>query len=218
MSRPRSPRSGTLLAGGPYSDADIVPVSGLDGAGIDALRATLDRAAAGLPGRAEAPGPARLHIDRSFTLRGIGTVVTGTLWAGELSTGERVRVEPGGAEYRIRSVQVHGAEVQRAAAGQRVAVALTGADRRAVNRGDVLTRPGGGIRATHRIAVSLNAGPLDNGARVQLHHGTRQTAHVSGTAKAERSCSSSSSWSRSQATGSSSGASRRPTRSGVGWC
>src|SRR4051794_20195180 len=94
---------------------EIVPVSALTGAGLADLVTALDRAAAELPGRSEAPGPARLHIDRSFTLRGIGTVVTGTLWSGSLAVGERVRIEPTGAEHRVRSLHVHGEQVERAA-------------------------------------------------------------------------------------------------------
>jgi selenocysteine-specific elongation factor len=156
-------------------DAEVVAVSGATGQGIDELLEAIDRVAAAAPGRSVAPGPVRLHIDRVFTLRGIGTVVTGTLWAGELSPGERVRVEPTGAEYRVRSLQVHGGQVERALAGQRVAVALTGADRRAINRGDVLMHSGDPVPSTHRIEVRLAGESLDPGTRMQVHHGTRQT-------------------------------------------
>src|SRR4051794_12832977 len=76
-----------LLAGGPYAEAEVIAVSGLTGAGLDDLRAALDRLAARAAGRASRDGPAVLHVDRSFTLRGIGTVVTGTLWSGELRAG-----------------------------------------------------------------------------------------------------------------------------------
>jgi selenocysteine-specific elongation factor len=157
------------------TDCEIVPVSALTGAGLAELMTAVDRAAAMLPGRSEPAGPARLHIDRSFTLRGIGTVVTGTLWSGVLVVGERVRIEPTGLEHRVRSLHVHGEQVEEAGAGQRVAVALAGADRRAISRGDVLTDPAAGLRATHRMEVKLDAS-LDHGARVQVHHGTRQTA------------------------------------------
>jgi selenocysteine-specific elongation factor len=163
-----------LLAGGPYSGTEIVPVSGRTGDGVEDLRARIDRVAGSLPGGSHEPGVPRLHVDRAFTLRGIGTVVTGTLWAGELAVGDRVRLQPGGAEHRIRSLQVHGHDVERAGAGQRVAVALTGADRHAVARGDVVTHPGAGLEGTHQIEVSLDTA-LDHGARVQVHHGTRQT-------------------------------------------
>src|SRR5207248_2116033 len=77
--------------------------------------------------------------DRCFTLKGIGTVVTGTLWSGELSAGDEARIEPRGTSARIRSVQVHDRAVERAAAGQRVALNLAGIQRDEVERGDVGT-------------------------------------------------------------------------------
>src|SRR5206468_5773882 len=97
--------------------------------------------AAGLPGRASGGGPTRLHVDRSFTLRGIGTVVTGTLWSGAVGAGDAVRVLPRGLAARVRSVQVHDEPVERAAAGQRVALNLAGVGWRELGRGDVVTTP-----------------------------------------------------------------------------
>src|SRR4051812_14055902 len=82
----------------------VVPVSALIGSGLDDLRAALDEVAGRLPGRARDGGPPRLHVDRSFTLRGIGTVVTGTLWSGELAAGDAVRVLPREVDARVRSV------------------------------------------------------------------------------------------------------------------
>jgi selenocysteine-specific elongation factor len=92
---------------------DAVPVAAPAEAGLDALLAALDREAAGIPGRGEADGPVRLYVDRSFTLKGIGTVVTGTLWSGHIAAHERVRVLPQGRGVRIRSIQVHGDQVER---------------------------------------------------------------------------------------------------------
>src|SRR5690349_1689250 len=99
--------------------ATIVPVSSRTGEGLDALRAALDRVP--VSGRA-ADGPLRLHIDRVFTIRGAGTVVTGTLWSGTAMRGATVTVLPGGVKARIRAVEVHDAPVERAEAGQRVAL------------------------------------------------------------------------------------------------
>ena len=192
-------------------------MSALTGAGLDELKAAVDRAAVALPGRSESAGPARLHIDRSFTLRGIGTVVTGTLWSGVLAVGERVRIEPAGLEHRIRSLHVHGEEAERASAGQRVAVALAGAERRAISRGDVLTDPAAGLRAAHRIDVSLDA-PLGHGARVQVHHGTRQTAARVGHRDGATRLMLEQPLVAVPATGSSCAGSPRRTRSGAGWC
>src|SRR5213080_2428759 len=93
-------------------------------------------AAAG--GRAGSDAPTRLYVDRSFTLRGIGTVATGTLWSGTIGDGDELRVEPRGRSVRVRSVQVHDRPVDRANAGQRVAIALPGVERSDVGRGDAL--------------------------------------------------------------------------------
>ena len=84
----------------------------------------------------------RLYVDRVFTLPGIGTVATGTLWSGTIAAGDLLRLEPAGRVVRVRSVQVHDEAVERAEAGQRVAVNLHGVERRDLRRGDVLVEPG----------------------------------------------------------------------------
>jgi selenocysteine-specific elongation factor len=158
---------------------EVVQVSAVSGTGIDELLAALDRAADGLSSRADSDGPLRLHLDRSFTLRGIGTVVTGTLWSGSVGQGDRVLVLPRGLSARVRSVQVHDQPVERAAAGQRVALNLVGVGWRELGRGDLVTSPeAGGIAPTYLIDAKLSlepgAGPLKPGARVHIHHGTRE--------------------------------------------
>ena len=154
--------------------AEVVAVSAKTGAGIDELRAALARAS----NKSEASrsdAPARLWIDRSFTLRGIGTVVTGTLWSGSIGEGDELRLEPAGREVRVRSVQVHDREVGRAEAGQRVAVSLPGLERRQLGRGDALVAPGA-YPVSYRLDVSLEElEPIPDGARSQAHLGT---AHV----------------------------------------
>ena len=157
-----------------------VAVSSVTGAGIDELRAALDAAADGLPGRAGGGGPLRLHVDRVFTIRGAGTVVTGTLWSGSVARGDRVRVLPDGPAARVRSVEIHDAPVERASAGQRVAGNLAGVARSAVSRGDVVVAGEDAPAATFRIDAALtwrdaDARP-DDGARIAVHHGTRETA------------------------------------------
>jgi selenocysteine-specific elongation factor len=161
-------------------DAPLVEVSAVSGDGLEELRGELATAA----DRAEAARrepiwerPAVLHVDRVFTLHGIGTVVTGTLWSGSLGAGERVQVVPAGAELRIRSVQVHDRPVDRAEAGQRVALNVVGPDRDAVERGDVVCSTGSGLRPSYRLDVRLEP-PLPDAERprrVQIHHGTRRT-------------------------------------------
>jgi selenocysteine-specific elongation factor len=153
--------------------ARVVATSVRTGAGLDELGAALAEAASRVE-RPVAEGPARLHVDRSFTLRGIGTVATGTLWSGTVGEGDELRVEPRGRSVRVRSVQVHDVPVDRAAAGQRVAVSLPGVERRELRRGDVLVTPGS-FRPSFRVDVTLE--PLDEiPARVMLHHGTAETA------------------------------------------
>jgi selenocysteine-specific elongation factor len=167
-----------LLAGGPYQSAPVVTVSAVTGAGLDDLLSALDAVAVRAPSRAEQPGPARLHVDRCFTLQGIGTVVTGTLWSGELHTGTQATLEPGGRQARIRSLQVHDRSVERAAAGQRVAANLAGLERTEVARGDVLT-DAPVLRSTYLVDASVRLrdgiAPLRPGTRIQLHHGTRES-------------------------------------------
>src|SRR4051794_18105663 len=117
--------------------AEIVPVAAPRGEGLEELRAALDRVAAALPGRSGG-GALRLHVDRSFTIRGAGTVVTGTLWGGAAARGDEVRILPSGLSARVRSVQVHDEPRERAEAGQRVALNLAGVSRDDVARGDVV--------------------------------------------------------------------------------
>jgi selenocysteine-specific elongation factor len=164
--------------------AELVPgvptvaVSSVERTGLDELLAALDRVAAGLAGRAGDDGGTRLHVDRSFTLHGIGTVVTGTLWSGSIAAGDSVRVLPRGLAARVRSVQVHGEPVERAAAGQRVALNLAGVGWREVGRGDAVVAPDAEIAPGYLVdaAVRLEPGarPLRASTRVHVHHGTRE--------------------------------------------
>jgi len=152
--------------------AEIVAVSSRTGAGLDALRAALEAAASRVASRA-ADGPLRLHVDRVFTIRGAGTVVTGTLWSGTAVKGAQVSVLPIGTRARIRAVEVHDQPVERAEAGQRVALNLVA--RGEISRGDVVTD--GALAPTYRIDAALEwvERPKD-GARLAVHHGTRESA------------------------------------------
>jgi selenocysteine-specific elongation factor len=134
-------------------EAEVVAVSAKTGAGLDELRAALARTAETVE-RPERFGATRLWIDRAFTLRGIGTVVTGTLWSGSIAAGDLLRLEPGGRAVRVRSVQVHDRPVEVAAAGQRVAVNLPAIERRELRRGDALVAPGN-YPVTYRLDVIL---------------------------------------------------------------
>ena len=164
-----------FLDGTPYGGCDVVVVSARDGRGLDELLAALDRAA----GRAEADrrsGPVRLPVDRVFPLRGIGTVVTGTLWAGEIRAGDGLVVEPGGARAVVRSVQVHDHEAESVHAGSRTGVNLRGLGRGDIRRGDWLAAPQLAGRSARRfdawVSVLPGGRPLRSGDQVRLHHGT----------------------------------------------
>jgi selenocysteine-specific elongation factor len=155
--------------------ANVLAVSAKTGAGLDELRAALARAADRVPSVRSRAGATRLYVDRVFTLRGIGTVVTGTLWAGSVGDGDVLRAEPTGLDVRVRSVEVHDRRVERAEAGQRVAVSLPGVERSALRRGDALIAPGA-YPVSYRLDIVLDElEPIRDGARVQVLHGT---AHV----------------------------------------
>ena len=151
----------------------VVPTSAKTGQGLDELRLALAEAADSVAAE-RADGPARLFVDRVFSLRGIGTVVTGTLWSGSIGEGDVLRAEPAGAEVRVRSVQVHDRPVERAEAGQRVAVALPGVERRDLRRGDALIDPGA-YPTSYRLDVALDElEPIADGQRLHVHHGTAE--------------------------------------------
>jgi selenocysteine-specific elongation factor len=156
---------------------DVVPVSARTGEGIEELRQALEKLAGVLPSRADASDPPRLHIDRVFTIRGAGTVVTGTLWSGTMGRGDELVLLPSDRRVRIRGVQVHDEPVERAAAGQRVAVNLVGIAVAEVDRGEVLAAVNSEIAPTHLIDAQLQTGDadLEYGDRIQVHHGTRES-------------------------------------------
>lgn len=165
----------------PYAGASVVPTSAVTGQGLEALaKAVLAAARAGDP-RGSTHDLARLPVDRVFTVRGTGTVVTGTLWSGRLEEGQEVAVQPAGLTARIRALQVHGEEVEAARAGQRTAVALAGAgiDRAALGRGDnLLDLPlwTPSYMVTARVELLADTGwSLAHNQRVRVHLGTAET-------------------------------------------
>jgi len=174
---PAAEEAGALLP-----DAPVVAVSVRTGHGLEELRAALDRVAAELPGRA-ADGAddrdLRLHVDRAFTIRGAGTVVTGTLWSGSVGRGDEVVVLPAGLRSRVRSVQVHDQVVDRALHGQRVALNLVGLGLRDVQRGDLVAAAGADHAPSYVIDAELDLREARTGVhrrrRVQVHHGTRES-------------------------------------------
>ena len=163
-----------LVAGSFLDEAPVVPVSARTGAGVDALRAVLARLAATAPARSDG-GVARLPIDRAFSMRGFGTVVTGTLVSGRIAVNTELVLMPGRRRAKVRGVQVHGEARPVSHAGQRVAVNLAGVEVGDLVRGDTLT-DAGGLEASRRldadVALLPDARPLKHGARVRFHQGT----------------------------------------------
>ncbi len=147
----------------------VVATSAKTGTGLGDLRSAL-AAVADTVERSHPPGATRLYVDRVFTLRGIGTVVTGTLWAGTIGEGDELRAEPRGLDVRVRSVQVHDEPVARAEAGQRVAVNLPGVGRGELRRGDALVEPGS-YPVSYRLDVVLEE-LAELPAAVTVHLGT----------------------------------------------
>ena len=160
-----------LVQGSFLDGAPVVRVSATTGEGLDGLVSALGSLSAALPARS-VDGLLRLPVDRAFTLHGFGTVVTGTLVSGRLELGEEVELLPSGKRARARGLQVHGAAVAVAEAGNRVAVNLAGLEVEDIARGDVLARPGT-LRPTSIVDVELTllAGerPLKDQARVRVH-------------------------------------------------
>ena len=165
-----------FVAGSFLEGAEIVPVSSTTGAGLDDLRAALARAAAAVAGKDSSRHP-RLPIDRSFSMRGHGAVVTGTLISGSIALEDEMELYPGGKRVRVRGMQVHGAAVERAFAGERTAANLAGIDAAEAHRGMTLGRPGI-FRTTKQIDCSLDllagAHPLKHRAPVHFHSGTAE--------------------------------------------
>ena len=152
--------------------AEIVPVSSRTAEGLDELRAALARAAERVHSRTS-DGPLRLHVDRVFTIHGAGTVVTGTLWSGTAARGDRVQILPSDGRARVRGIEVHDERVERAEAGQRVALNLVGDP---VSRGDVISKGSDPLTSTYRVDVALEwVERPEHGARVVVHHGTRES-------------------------------------------
>lgn len=166
-----------LVAGSFLDGAPVVEVSSTTGEGIDTLKQTLFEQARTVPGR-KASGLFRLPVDRVFSMKGFGTVVTGTLVAGAVHQDDEVEILPRGLKARVRGLQVHGEKRDIAAAGQRTAVNLQGLDIDDVARGDTLTIP-----ATFTPTMMLDAEldvlasspiPVKDLTRVHVHVGTAQ--------------------------------------------
>ncbi len=168
----RTAVAGTFLDGAP-----IVPVSTKTSVGLDDLRAELARTIDALPPRTQT-GVFRLPIDRVFTVKGFGTIVTGTVLGGEVHIGDELGVIPSGLTTRVRGIEVHGSAVDTALAGHRAALNLGNIAVDDLARGDLLCHPGK-VAPSHILDVELRylrtaAGPLPLRSKVLVHHATTQ--------------------------------------------
>jgi selenocysteine-specific elongation factor len=159
------------LAASSLGDVAAVAVSGATGAGLDDLREALDRLVARLPAP-DTAAPVRLWVDRSFTIRGSGTVVTGTLGVGRIRSGDELELAASRRPVRVRGLQSLGEPVGTATAVARVALNLRGIERTAIRRGDALVTPGR-FQLTDLVDVRLHGDPVATLApSVMLHTGS----------------------------------------------
>jgi selenocysteine-specific elongation factor len=167
-----------------FAKSRVIPTSVRTGEGIENLKKTLALELATMPGQGDF-GKSRLFVDRAFTLRGVGTVVTGTLTGGRLQRGQRISVQPQNLRARIRSIQSHGIEIDYAQPGMRTALNLPDLPIDQIKRGDVITDSDlaptstliAQVEKSPRLAAKEPAArPLKSGTSVYLHHGTSRAA------------------------------------------
>ena len=165
-----------LVKGSFLESAEVIEVSATSGQGLDRLRVALV-AQASQAGARPIDGAARLPIDRAFSMKGFGTVVTGTLVSGTIAVDDELVVQPGDRTVKVRGVQVHGRAAAEAVAGQRTAINLGGVDVSDVSRGETLMAAAT-LSVTRRVDAEIDllssAKPLKHGARVRVHNGTAE--------------------------------------------
>ena len=164
-----------FLKGSFLENRPIIPVSSQSGEGVEEIRTVLAERAGDVANK-NVEGPFRLPIDRVFSIRGFGMVVTGTLFSGRIHLDERAVLQPKDVTARVRGIQVHGENVNEATAGQRTAVNLQGLDKETVERGDVLAAPES-LTPTYMIDATLQhlsdaPRALKNRDRIRFHQGT----------------------------------------------
>ncbi|MDO8681765.1 MAG: selenocysteine-specific translation elongation factor [Acidobacteriota bacterium] len=165
-----------LVKGSFLEQAPVVEVSANTGEGLDALRSAI-AANAALIGRRPLDGAARLPIDRAFSIKGFGTVVTGTLVSGRIRVDDGLALLPGDRVVKVRGIQVHGTSATEAVAGQRTAINLGGVEVADISRGQTLATPKS-VSVTRRVDALVDllpsSKPLRHGARVRMHNGTSE--------------------------------------------
>ncbi len=157
--------------------APILPISSATGQGLSELQKAIGALCAIIPDRPEF-SLLRIPIDRVFTMKGFGTVITGTLISGRVELGEVVTIYPSGVSAKVRGIQVHNDSVTAAEAGMRTAINLQGVEKSAIERGEIIARPGT-LKPSYMIDVQLhflksNSKPIKDHTRVRLHTGTSE--------------------------------------------
>jgi selenocysteine-specific elongation factor len=159
------------------AEAPIIPVSGVSGQGVDELIAALDGLASAVEER-PAAGPFRLPVDRVFSMKGFGTVITGTALGGSVSVGQPVTIYPRDIAAKVRGLQVHNQEVTAAGRGQRTAMNFQGLDKESINRGDVVATPDSLVPSlwvdVEVFVLEEAARPLKHRAPVRFHAGSAE--------------------------------------------
>jgi len=161
---------------GAFPDAARIPVSAPTGTGLDALRDTL-RALAGARRARATEGPLRFAVDRAFSVRGAGVVVTGFVHSGHVAVGDVLELLPAQRELRVRGLRAQDRQAETGHAGERLALNLAGVDLDAVGRGDWLATPGA-VPPVTRLDARLQCLPgvaLRSGMEVYVHHGTARS-------------------------------------------
>lgn len=166
-----------FIQGSFLEEAPIVPVSSVTGQGIDRFVKTLDEICATVPAR-RMSSLFRLPVDRVFTIKGFGTVITGSLASGRVEVGQTIMIYPSGVSSKVRGIQVHNESVNIAEAGQRTAINFQGLEKTAIERGEVLALPGT-LKPSYMVDLSFhylesNRKPLKNRTRVRFHTGTSE--------------------------------------------
>ncbi|PIE69177.1 MAG: selenocysteine-specific translation elongation factor [Deltaproteobacteria bacterium] len=171
-----------FFTGSFLEEAPIIAVDSISGKGIDQVIAVLDKKVQTMQFQEEF-GPFRLAVDRVFSMKGFGTVITGSSFSGRIDNGAELRFYPGKRTARIRGIQVHGQEVEMVEAGHRTAINLQGVEKEEINRGDMAAPPGA-MEPTRLLDASLhyleiNTRDLKHRTLVRVHVGTREVmGHV----------------------------------------
>lgn len=158
--------------------APIIPVSSLTGQGLPELKQIMDSIAVQVPERTSS-GLFRLPVDRVFTMKGFGTVITGTVASGGIKVGDAIMIYPSGVTSKVRGIQVHNLSTETASSGMRTAINFQGLEKASINRGEVVSVPDG-LRNSHLLDARMhylksNKKPLKNRTRIRLHTGTCET-------------------------------------------